>query len=49
MGVYKFKNMKVGITFSIFDLFHAGHVKMIEEAKNQCDYLIVGLQFDQGF
>jgi len=32
--------MKVGITFSTFDLFHAGHVKMLEEAKRQCDYLI---------
>ena len=40
------KNQKVGITFSTFDLFHAGHVKMIEEAKRQCDYLIVGLQLD---
>ena len=38
--------MKVGITFSTFDLFHAGHVKMLEEAKSQCDYLIVGLQLD---
>jgi glycerol-3-phosphate cytidylyltransferase len=39
-------NMKVGITFSTFDLFHAKHVKMLEEAKRQCDYLIVGLQLD---
>ena len=38
--------MKVGITFSTFDLFHAGHVKMLEEAKTKCDYLIVGLQLD---
>ena len=38
--------MKVGITFSTFDLFHAGHVKMLEEAKRQCDYLIVGLHLD---
>ena len=38
--------MKVGITFSAFDLFHAGHVKMLEEAKRQCDFLIVGLQLD---
>tara|TARA_B110000003_G_C16506671_1_gene479522 strand:+ start:188 stop:607 length:420 start_codon:yes stop_codon:yes gene_type:complete len=38
--------MKVGITFSSFDLLHAGHVKMLEEAKRQCDYLIVGLQLD---
>ena len=38
--------MKVGITFSAFDLFHAGHVKMLDEAKSKCDYLIVGLQLD---
>ena len=38
--------MKVGITFSAFDLFHTGHIKMLEEAKLQCDYLIVGLQLD---
>jgi glycerol-3-phosphate cytidylyltransferase len=38
--------MKTGITFSACDLFHAGHVKMLEEAKRDCDYLIVGLQTD---
>lgn len=38
--------MKTGITFSAFDLFHAGHVKMLEEAKYECDYLICGLQTD---
>ena len=38
--------MKTGITFSTFDLLHAGHVKMLEEAKSKCDYLIVGLQLD---
>ena len=38
--------MKIGITFSTFDLLHAGHVKMLEEAKRVCDYLIVGLQLD---
>ena len=38
--------MKVGITFSTFDLLHAGHVKMLEEAKRQCNHLIVGLQLD---
>jgi glycerol-3-phosphate cytidylyltransferase len=41
-----YQNMKTGITFSAFDLFHAGHVKMLEEAKRQCEYLIVGLQTD---
>lgn len=35
-----------GITFSAFDLLHAGHVKMLEEAKLYCNYLIVGLQTD---
>lgn len=38
--------MKVGITFSAFDLLHAGHIKMLEEAKLICDYLICGLQTD---
>jgi glycerol-3-phosphate cytidylyltransferase len=38
--------MTVGITFSTFDLLHAGHIKMLEFAKTQCDYLIVGLQTD---
>lgn len=38
--------MKIGITFSAFDLLHAGHIKMLEEAKSKCDYLIVGLQTD---
>jgi glycerol-3-phosphate cytidylyltransferase len=38
--------MTIGITFSAFDLLHAGHIKMLEEAKRQCDYLIVGLQID---
>ena len=35
---------KIGITCSTFDLFHAGHVKMLEDAKSQCEYLIVALQ-----
>jgi len=38
--------MKTGITFSAFDLLHAGHVKMLEDAKQHCDFLIVGLQTD---
>ena len=41
--------MKIGITFSAFDLLHAGHIKMLEEAKRQCDYLICGLQTDPTF
>ena len=38
--------MKKGITFSTFDLFHTGHVLMLQEAKSQCDWLIVCLQTD---
>lgn len=38
--------MKVGFTASAFDLLHAGHVAMLREAKDQCDYLLVGLQTD---
>tara|TARA_Y100001935_G_C17288600_1_gene501893 strand:- start:389 stop:805 length:417 start_codon:yes stop_codon:yes gene_type:complete len=38
--------MRVGFTCSTFDLLHAGHVQMLREAKEQCEYLIVGLQFD---
>ena len=38
--------MKVGITFSAFDLLHAGHVAMLRESKEQCDYLVAGLQLD---
>ena len=38
--------MRIGVTFSAFDLLHAGHVAMLEEAKSVCDYLIVGLHID---
>ena len=38
--------MITGITFSTFDLLHAGHVAMLREAKQQCDYLICGLHVD---
>ncbi len=38
--------MKVGFTCSSFDLCHSGHVQMLREAKEQCDYLICGLQID---
>ena len=36
----------IGITFSTFDMLHAGHIAMLAEAKNHCDYLIAGLQTD---
>jgi glycerol-3-phosphate cytidylyltransferase len=38
--------MIIGITFSSFDLLHAGHITMLEDAKRQCDYLICALQTD---
>lgn len=42
----KAEGKKIGITFSTFDLLHAGHIAMLSEAKNHCDYLIAGLQTD---
>ena len=42
----KDQGKKIGITFSTFDLLHAGHIAMLAEAKNHCDYLICGLQTD---
>ena len=42
----KAQGKKIGITFSTFDLLHAGHIAMLAEAKNHCDYLICGLQTD---
>lgn len=42
----KDKDLRIGITFSTFDMLHAGHIAMLAEAKNHCDYLIAGLQID---
>lgn len=42
----KSQGKKIGITFSTFDMLHAGHIAMLSEAKNHCDYLICGLQTD---
>ena len=36
----------IGFTCSTFDLFHAGHISMLREAKQHCDFLIVGIQAD---
>lgn len=38
--------MTTGIIFGVFDLLHVGHLVMLEEARRQCDYLIVGLRTD---
>ena len=40
----KVQGLKIGIVFSQFDILHAGHIAMLSEAKNHCDYLIAGLQ-----
>jgi glycerol-3-phosphate cytidylyltransferase len=40
----KEQGLKIGITASQFDLLHAGHIAMLSEAKNHCDYLICALQ-----
>jgi glycerol-3-phosphate cytidylyltransferase len=42
----KDKGLKIGFTASTFDLLHAGHIAMLAEAKNHCDYLIALLQTD---
>ena len=42
----KAQGKKIGITFSTFDMLHAGHIAMLSEAANHCDYLICGLQTD---
>ena len=40
----KDKGLRIGITFSQFDMLHAGHIAMLSEVRNHCDYLIAGLQ-----
>ena len=39
-------NKRIGFTCSTFDLLHAGHIAMLREAREHCDYLICGLQTD---
>lgn len=43
------RNCKIGFTCGAFDLLHAGHMLMLEDARKQCDYLIVGLQVDPSY